>query len=384
MSLEQKLAENNSNIFLREFTFSNTKFKRSDGQEVEFCDGAVWIDDLLILFQLKERNPKHYTRDPAKETRWFERKVEKIAVGQFADTLTYLENENQLPFVNHRGQTLDFTDSKPTRIHLIALFDHPSGLPIDIMSRKGRVSERVGFVHYFQRGNYDTVCMYLHTPFEIAEYLDFRSDFVQRVSAAHDVSEKAMFGKFLTDSDDDDEIRHEHEFVADRLIDDRDDFNISRLMDVYYDRIESGNTGTQYHLLLKEMAKMTRNMCYLFRERFEWAKERCRESTQAKPPRFLPVEQDCGFISVPIPEHMRDDWQSQLELYTILCKYDFKCSKCIGYTMAVNPDDPDSYNVNWMYIEFDWQHEEKLDAALAEGGWFRDSRGVLKGKYNLE
>ncbi|MEM8945028.1 MAG: hypothetical protein AAGD11_07585 [Planctomycetota bacterium] len=384
MSLEQILAQNNSNIFLREFTFSNTKFKRVDGQEVELCDGAVWIDDLLILFQLKERNPKHDTSDSAEETRWFERKVEKNAVGQFADTLTYLETEKQLPFVNHRGQRLNFADAKATRIHLIALFDHPSGLPIDLMSRKGRVSKRAGFVHYFQLGNYETVCMYLHTPFEIAEYLDFRSDFVQRVPASHDVSEKAMFGKFLTDKDDDDEILHEHELVADRLIDDRDEFNISRLMEVYYDRIESGNTGTQYHQILKEMAKLTRNMCSQFRQRFEWAKERCRESKQAKPSRFLPVKQDCGFVSIPIPDHMQDDWQAQLKVYTILCKYDFKCSKCIGYTMAVNLNNPDSYNVNWMYLEFEWQREEELDSTLAEGSWFRDTRSELKGKYSLE
>ena len=241
MSLEKTIAAGNADIFLREFTFSNTKFKRSDGQQVEFCDGAVWIDDLLILFQLKERNPEFATEDPKKEAHWFNKKVEKIAVGQFADTLNYLETEKQLPFENHRGQTLDLSDAKPTRVHLIALYDASNALPIEVLSKKGRTSQRVGFVHYFDRGNYQTICTYLHTPFEIAEYLDFRTEFVGRVPASHDVSEKAMFGKFLTDSDSDNEITHEHEFVADQLIDDRDDFNISRLLEVYCDRIISGN-----------------------------------------------------------------------------------------------------------------------------------------------
>ena len=201
---------------------------------------------------------------------------------------------------------------------------------------------------------------------------------------SHEVSEKALFGKFLTDSDSVDDITHEHEFVADRLIDNRDEFNISRLLEVYFDRIVSGNEGTEYHLLLKEMAKLTRAMCLQFRKRFEWAKERCTETTHEMPSRFFPVSQDCAFISIPLPPHMRDDWRSQLELYTLLCKYDLRCTKCVGYTMAVNVDDPESYDVNWMCVEFDWEPQPKMEKLLAEGNWFRSTKSKLLGKYQLK
>ncbi|MCA8994913.1 MAG: hypothetical protein KDA88_23250 [Planctomycetaceae bacterium] len=383
MSLEDVIANENSRIFTREFTFSATLFDRSDGQEVELCDGAVWIDDLLLLFQIKERNPHYDTHDAREETKWFERKVEKDAVGQFVDTLRYLREENSLPFANHRGQTLDFALAQPTRIHLIALFDSSEALPLDVASRKGRTSKRVGFVHYFHRVDYQAICLILHTPTEIAEYLHFRANFVQRNEKANRVSEKALFGKFLTDADDSNDIRDEHEFVVDRLVDDRDDFNISRLLAVYFDRIAYGNEGTQYHAILSELAKLPRNMLREFRKRFEWAMSKCHDDALAKPSRFYSKSQECSFIAIPLPTEERRNWQEHLNIYTRLCKYDFKSKRCLGFTTAIDADRPDAYAIHWCHLNFDWQPIPEMEAILAEENWFRDTKEQLLGKYKL-
>ncbi len=383
MSLEDTLANENSDIFTREFTFSSTLFDNNEGQEVELCDGAIWIDDLLLLFQLKERNPDHDTADAEKEQKWFERKVEKMAVGQFAVTLRYLHEEDRLPFANRRGQTLDFADAKPERIHLVALFDSSDALPLDVASKKGRLSARVGFVHYFHRTDYHAICLTLHTPFEIAEYLDFRTDFVLRNSKAHKVSEKALVGKFLTDTDDLDDICDEHELVVDQLVDDRDDFDISKLLRIYFDRIVYGNEGTQYHAILAELAKLQRNMLREFRKRFEWAMEKCHEATQPKPSRFYPMKQQCAFIAIPLPETERDNWRMHLELYTHLCKYDFRSKRCLGFTTAVDENDSDAYCIHWCFLDYDWVRSSEMDEALAEEEWFRDSKWQMLGKYTL-
>jgi len=276
---------------------------------------------------------------------------------------------------------MDLAEAKPKRTHLIALCDASDALPLRVAAKKGRVSRRVGFVHYFHREDYQAVCMTLHTPYEIADYLDFRKVFVQRCDKAHTVSEKALLGKYLTDTDASDDIDHEHELVVDRLIDNRDDFNISQLLREYCDRIVDDNNGTQYHAILKELAKLTRNYLREFRNRFEWAMEKCREETQQKPSRFLAVEQQCAFIAIPLPEC--DAEQTDLQLYTTLCKYDLKAERCLGFSVSVDRVNPEAYRVHWCLLDYDWIREPSIEEVLNEGGWFREVKQLIQGKYTL-
>ncbi len=51
MTLEEFLAALNANIFLREFSFAKNEFSPAPGEEVEFADHVIWIDDLLIIFR---------------------------------------------------------------------------------------------------------------------------------------------------------------------------------------------------------------------------------------------------------------------------------------------------------------------------------------------
>jgi hypothetical protein len=104
MPLDDRIASHNADVFVREFTYSATQFKGQDGQERELCDGAVWIGDLLILLQNKERDPGVVTGDPDAETRWFNKKVSKLAVDQLCDSLRYLQQERALPLANLRGR----------------------------------------------------------------------------------------------------------------------------------------------------------------------------------------------------------------------------------------------------------------------------------------
>ena len=349
----------------------------------ELCDGAVWIDDLLLLYQLKQRNPEHDTHDPDQERKWFEKKVEKVAVGQFAGTMRNLEQEQSLPLMNRRGQTLDVSTATPNTIHLVILYDSSEELPLDALSRKGRVSQRVGFVHYLHVKDYTAICLTLYTPFEIADYLDFRAAFVQANPDTHDVSEKALVGKYLTDTDSLNEISDEHELVVDRLVDDREEFSISNLLRVYFDRIAYGNEGTQYHPILAELAKLRRNMMREFRERFMWAMDKCREGHLVTPSRFYPVDQGCSFIAIPLPATERDNWQKQLEAFTHLCKYDFKSQRCIGFTTAPDPTNDEWYIVHWLYLDYSWKQDDETDRLLAEHNPFRKSWGEQIGKYSF-
>lgn len=55
MSFEDDLAAINEDYFFREFTFSKTTFRPDPNQEVELADSIIWIDEFLIVFQVKER-----------------------------------------------------------------------------------------------------------------------------------------------------------------------------------------------------------------------------------------------------------------------------------------------------------------------------------------
>ena len=60
---ESAISHVNRNHFLREFTYSNQRFKTDAGED-EFADSAIWIDDLLILQEFKDREPALLNADP--------------------------------------------------------------------------------------------------------------------------------------------------------------------------------------------------------------------------------------------------------------------------------------------------------------------------------
>ncbi len=383
MTFEDVVASHNADIFTKEFTYSSSLFKSQSGQELELCDSAVWIDNLLILYQLKQRNPDYDTHNPEKERKWFEKKVEKVAVGQFADTMRYLDQEHSLPLMNRRRQTLDISAATPNTIHLIALFDSSDELPLDTCSKKGRVSQRVGFVHYLHVNDYINICQILYTPFEIADYLDFRASFVQENPQAHKVSEKALVGKYLTDTDSMSEVLDEHELFVDRLVDDREKFSISNLLRIYLERIEYGNEGIQYHAILAELAKLRRNMAVEFKKRFMWAMDQCRKSQLVLPSRFYPVDVGCSYIAIPLPTGERKNWKRHLESYSHLSKYDHQSQRCIGFTMTPDPSNDKWYIVHWIYLDYPWKQDDEADKLLAEHNQFRQSWGEQIGKYTF-
>jgi len=101
---ENDVAVINSNFFFKEFTFSKNKFKvRETDKELELADNVIWLDDLLIIYQIKERN--NVVDDKDKVINWFNQKVTKKAVKQIKDTLKYFENYDGIVIQNEKGHT---------------------------------------------------------------------------------------------------------------------------------------------------------------------------------------------------------------------------------------------------------------------------------------
>src|SRR5438105_1983864 len=96
MRLEQRIAAIARTIFLPEFSFAANRFQVEKDGEVELADHVVWVDDLLIAIQMKERQADLH------EGNWFENKVKK-ATKQVRDTLSFLSKYDAIVLENQRG-----------------------------------------------------------------------------------------------------------------------------------------------------------------------------------------------------------------------------------------------------------------------------------------
>src|SRR5688500_4537389 len=100
MTLENEISDYNQFFFFKEFTYSNTWFKKRSEtdieNEVELADSLLWIGDELVIYQLKERFSPNPTT-PEKEKAWFEGKVLKKGTKQVRDTLGYLSDLVTIP-----------------------------------------------------------------------------------------------------------------------------------------------------------------------------------------------------------------------------------------------------------------------------------------------
>ncbi len=390
MEQEERIAQLNEGVFLREFVYCNTRFRSQSGQEYELCDGAIWLDDTLILFQAKRRSRDDATRDVENESKWFTKKVSKEAVGQLADSVRYLQTESSLPLLNRHGQELNFSGISPATTHHVVLYKPSPFVDERLFLTKGRISGRIGFVHFISEANYRAVCDTMQTPMEISQYLQFRSDYVVRDPNSHKVSEKALVGKYLTDTDELPDVCDEHEFITDRLINDPEEFSISRLLHEYLEKLRSykGNDESlQYHKILMVLAKMKRNVMREFKRRLLWAMDKAESGARCTPSRMYLQYLDCAFLFLPLDGRDKVEPLSLLEGYAKLCKQDLRSRLCLAIGVAKAPHpyaERNSFMINWLHLEGEWSPDEQLDSYLKNNpDCFRPVRGVELGLYNL-
>ncbi len=74
MTFENEFAKLNEHFFFSEFTFSKNTFKPSPDNQFELADSILWLDDIFVVYQLKERNIGQ-TISIGNEKKWFYSKV---------------------------------------------------------------------------------------------------------------------------------------------------------------------------------------------------------------------------------------------------------------------------------------------------------------------
>ena len=379
MTFQEELSELSAHFFFREFSFSKNTFRPTPNNEVELADHILWIDDAIVVFQVKERQVEGETT-PERETRWFERKVVSLATKQIRDTLTYLEANEQIQVKNHRGHRRSIEASRLSAIHKVVCYLPNDVLPAERRSSKFHNSRMAGTVHLIAGNDYLGIVRTLLTPAEFSEYIGFREELIQRWGqGVNDAPEIALVGQYLSGNADTPPTLAFADYV--RTLEDRiDEWDMSGVIRHFPERVTTNNEPTDYYPIVSEIAKLKRNELREFKKRFKMSMEKSRSGEFVQPYRIACPRTSCAFLFIPIETELIEYRREGLMNLTYACKYDLKVPKCIGLSFA--PEENGWYSVEWCYMDFPWAFDAEIEERLKENNPFRPVKAVELKRYH--
>ncbi len=381
MSFEREIGQLNECFFFREFTFSKNTFRPSPEQEVELADNVVWLDDQLIVFQLKEREAPE-NPNAESEGRWFNRKVITQGTGQIRDTLAYLRAHEQIELENHRGHRFHLRGAAIATIHKVVCFLPHEALPDECRSRKFHRSETASVIHLIPANDYLGIVQTLLTPHEVSEYLSFREELIESwETEVNALPEQALVGQYLSGDADAPPNLDYTEYLA-ALEHRGEEWDMSGVIKELPDRVTTDNEPTDYYNIVIEIAKLKRNELREFKKRFQLSMEKARADEFVSPYRMACPRTSCGFVFIPLVKECVDVRQQGLKNLTFACKYDLRLPKCLGVSFA--PEGRGWYSVEWCYMEFPWERDEEMDARLRWDNPFREVKTKELSRYTYQ
>lgn len=370
MSFADKLAALNEWHFFKEFTYSKTTFCPQASQQVELADAIIWIGDLLVIYQIKEREPQRNTT-AEDERRWFEKKVLGKATRQVRDTLAYLRNVGTIEVRNHRGHVFRLDFNSIRQMHKVVVYLPSATLPANCAQLKHHRSQTAGIIHVMNATSYLGMVRTLLTPAEVVDYLAFREQAInQYENEVAAIPEEALVGQYLSGAQNTAPSAQFVEHV--RLLDHRaDEWDMSGIIEKFPDGTKL-ETETHYYPIVRELALLKRGELREFKSRFQLALVNARANAFARPYRMAIPRTGCGFIFVPLTKETIPVRTKGLQNFAFAHKYEIKLSKCVGVSIA---DDVEGYfGAEWLYLEFPWEHHPAMEAALKENNPFRPIR----------
>jgi hypothetical protein len=385
VSLEADLGDANEMFFFREFTYSSAKFKPQKKNEYELADSVVWLDDFLIVAQLKERFPS-FGATAEDEDSWFRSEVLEKAAKQITDTIRYLNSYDSITLVNRQGHKFNLANAKNKKAHKLVIYRSPN--PLSALSRSHKFVDisTVGIAHVIEAHDYLDIMHTLITLSEVQDYLEFREVVIKRwPDLVSGVPEQALMGQFIRNLPDE---RPSLDFVIflallQKQQKDTDEWDLARIIHLFPQRRTSPQADpTDYYRILKELAKLNRSDMRLFKERFKQSMKDAEIGKEVRPYRF-DATTGCGFIFIPL---CRSDESNKVEIlsaFTALNKYDRRLSKCIGLSFLFDGGIPPC-DVHWCRLEHAWQEDAEAAALLAKISPFRPIKETIIERYGIK
>ncbi|WP_023604739.1 hypothetical protein [Aliivibrio logei] len=382
MNLEEKMSELNEFYFFKEFTYSSTLFKRDDGQEIEVADNVLMIDDLYIVYQLKERfEPKDTTVE--KELKWFEKKIIKNACSQIKDSLRYIGDYDEVRLENNRGHKINVATDSVKNIHKVVMYKPSTLLPQKTLWKKYHKSSTAGVIHLFSKDDYFGLIETLITPAELHEYLSYREQLILKFpDMVNELPEQALLGQYLVT----DLIIEPNMSYAGNLasldFSDVESWDMSGVINTFPDRMRDYEGNQDYYFILTQLAKLTRGELKAFKERFVRSFELANLNQEELPFRFSIPRLDCGFVFIPSLKEYKKVKHNRLTNLTLAHKYDQKNKKCIG-AIFINHHDK-WCDVDWCYVDYDWEYEPEIEELLNDYFPFRPVSIKKQDRYTVK
>jgi hypothetical protein len=248
--------------------------------------------------------------------------------------------------------------------------------------QKYHESQSAGLIHLFAAHDYLGVLRTLLTPAEVSDFLYFRENLAftygERLAM---VPEQAIVGQYLANEPDAAPHRGFEHFLH-KLEQEVESWDVSNIIKLFSERQTTNNPPTDYYPIVAELAKLNRFELGLFKERFKLAMEKARANSFVLPYRFVSPRTGCGFVFIPVEENMTKNRTNGLRNFTQGHKYDQRLQRCIGVSFVADTDG--WFNVEWCYLNFPWQQDEAMEAALRTNFPFREVKSAVKPRYKFE
>ena len=381
MTFENDIASLNEHFFFKEFTYSTNTFRPSPSTQLELADSIVWLDDTVIIFQLKERGVSSPTISD-KETVWFDKKVIALGTRQVRDSLRYLDVHQNIRLRNHRGHHFELRSGAIATMHKIVCYRGNSSLPDRCRRKRFHRSSTAGVIHVISAQDYLEVVRTVLTPFELSEYLAFRQELIDKWNdVVSSVPEPALVGQYL-EGDSNKKPSAAFLDVLTALEHHIDEWDMSGIIKQFPERVTTDGHPTEYYSIITELAKLKRNELKEYKKRFRLGMDKCRSDALVIPYRMASPRTKCGFVFVPLAREMVEFRQQGLMNLTLACKYNLKLPKCVGASFY--PEEDGWCSVEWCYMEYPWAYEEELERALQQSNPFRDVKTVELPRYDFD
>ena len=377
---EKDIIELHNNHFFKEFTFGKNKFiGHSKGQELEFADNVVWIDEFFLIFQIKDRN----TQKENNSQNWFKSKILRRAVKQIKKTISYLNEFDEILIENERGVLHDIAKAKSQNPLKLIVYNPGNNFDRKLRNRKSYLSTKVGHIHLIHIEDYNQICEALITPYEIQEYLNFRELLIKRNGEEiNSLPEHYILKHYFIDHTNRN-INLDYAKRELNLIFNIAEFDISSIIQDFNKRVLLTSDKNDYYFIIKELAKLNRFDLKHFKKRLSLTLNKSKQQEFDIPYRMVSSESNCGFVFIPLEFERKENAKIALKNFTNIHMYDQKLDKAIGMLSYFDPDEK-YYDVYWQYIDQKWTEDKEYEKIIYENFPLRKVKSKLDYRYFID
>lgn len=338
----------------------------------------LWSDDLLIIYQLQERNAPSNTT-PKEEKRWFDNEVLGKAKKQIRGTMGYLKGCGRVHLQNGREHTFDVATAFISATDRVIICLPHDTLPTHCRRVKCHQSESVGLIHISQAVDYLGICQTLITPYEGHDYPQYREQLINKWGdKVLDVPEPVLVGHYLYGDPGQVPDLSRLKYLQ-ALEENREDWDLPGVVRKFSDRIFESNTPWEYYRIILEIAKLNRNDLLAFKEGLLLSIEKARNNQCTRPYRIVIPRTGCGSCLCPSPR--------------ISSRIKYKVLKTLPMRISTTKNSQNAQEFQslvgtiitllfiWCHVDSPWQYDSSMDQRLKENNPFREIKTTESPRY---